>query len=732
VTSIQSRVRASTIVVLLVFLTLYVEHRWSLAQQAILTNCALGVDISFRAKVLTAHYLPTEHWRLAIVVDDAGEDRGDDACVASINGMKLRVAWKTQLSLGSGDVVEVTGRFKPPRGTANPGAFDYRRWLLAKGYAGTGYLRSGKLLERASDRAVSDLATNSALLRSYVATTLQQAGLVYPAILSALVIGESAGLESKDWAIFRATGTIHLMVISGLHIAVVAFMAYWFLQIPLRLLLTFTATQVDHQIALGGALLTTFVFAVITGLGAPALRVCFMLMLALVAVYCARKPPFWHLLALSFCLSLVFQPLSFFSQGFWLSYFAVAGLIWAFSPRSNIVGPVFGFLLAQCVIFLWLSPVLGLLVGEVSLLSVPANLLALPIITVITLPMLIIGLGLYFIAPELGIGLLQFADFSLALIFAWLQGLQAAVPEYNRSFGYFTFFTGLCGFIAAIYILSPVSLPKRLAMLLPFALLFLLRGNTPTFAEYCIQVVDVGQGSAVLVDTSAHRLILDAGPVFSSGFDAAIASVIPTIRSTGQDQLDKVLVSHTDNDHAGGIKSLLARYATGPVVGLQARCENGRRWQWDGVEFLLVVDHAQSNRNDRSCTLLISNERTSAYLSGDIGQKAEAGLLAQLPRDIDFLLAPHHGSGSSSLYRFTRHLSPRWVVYSAGYANQYGHPHKRTVARYQLEGAVQVGTAEQGALRWCSSRSQEILSQRHGALRWEKFSGQGLLGGPND
>ena len=132
-TSIQSRVRASTIVVLLVFLTLYVEHRWSLAQQAILTNCALGVDISFRAKVLTAHYLPTEHWRLAIVVDDAGEDGGDDACVASINGMKLRVAWKTQLSLGPGDVVEVTGRFKPPRGTANPGAFDYRRWLLAPG-----------------------------------------------------------------------------------------------------------------------------------------------------------------------------------------------------------------------------------------------------------------------------------------------------------------------------------------------------------------------------------------------------------------------------------------------------------------------------------------------------------------------------------------------------------------------------------------------------------------------
>ena len=727
-TSIQSRLGTITIVLMLSLLALSVDYRWSAAQQTILTKCALGVDISFRAKVLSAHYLPTEHWRLALVVDAVS----GDACIDSINGMKLRVAWKTHLSLGPGDIVEVTGRFKRPWGAANPGSFDYRRWLLAKGYSGTGYLRSGRLIAQAQQVNYSDVEISSALLRRHISTTLQQAGLIYPTILSALVIGESGGLEAKDWAVFRSTGTIHLMVISGLHIAVVAFMAFWFLQIPLRLLLAFGRTRVDHQVALIGALITTFGFAVITGLGAPALRVCLMLMLALLALYCSRKPPFWHLLALSFCLSLAFQPLSFFSQGFWLSYFAVAGLIWTFSPRSNIVGPVFSFLLAQSVIFFWLSPLLGVLVGEVSLLSVPANLLALPIITIVTLPALIAGLGLYFITPELGAGLLQLADFSIALVFAWLQGLQVAALEYNRTFGYFSVMFGLCGFISSVFILSPVPLPKRLAMLLPFVLLFLQRGNMPSFAEYCIQVVDVGQGSAVLVDTAGHRLILDAGPLFNSGFDAAKAFVVPTIRSTGPDHLDKVLVSHTDNDHAGGVQSLLTRYKSGPVVGLDQQCENGRRWQWDGVEFLLVVDHRHSNKNDRSCTLLISNEQTSAYLSGDIGQKAEAGLLARLPRDIDFLLAPHHGSGSSSSYRFTRYLSPRWVVYSAGYANQYGHPHKRTLGRYKLEGAAQVSTAQQGALRWCSSRPQQILSQRHGDLLWEKFAGQGLLGAPND
>ena len=131
---------------------------------------------------------------------------------------------------------------------------------------------------------------------------------------------------------------------------------------------------------------------------------------------------------------------------------------------------------------------------------------------------------------------------------------------------------------------------------------------------------------------------------------------------------------------------MLTRYKSGPVVGLDRQCENGGRSQWDGVEFLLVVDHSQKNRNDRSCTLLINNELVSAYLNGDIGHKAEAGLLADLPRDIHFLLAPHHGSGSSSSYRFTRRLSLRWVVYSAGYANQYSHPHRRTMGRYKVEG----------------------------------------------
>ena len=177
---------------------------------------------------------------------------------------------------------------------------------------------------------------------------------------------------------------------------------------------------------------------------------------------------------------------------------------------------------------------------------------------------------------------------------------------------------------------------------------------------------------------------------------------------------------------------MLTRYKSGPVVGLDRQCENSSRSQWDGVEFLLVVDYSQKNRNDRSCTLLINNEHSSAYLSGDIRHKAEAGLLADLPTDIHFLLAPHHGGGSSSSYRFTRHLSPRWLVCSAGYINQYYHPHRRTLGRYKLEGAGQVGAAQQGALFRCSSRPQQILSQRYAVLLWEKFAGQDLLGIPSD
>lgn len=335
-----------------------VDYHWSKAQGSILTKCAIGVDISFRAKVLSANEVASEHWRLAVQVISLGTD----TCVDSIDGMKLRATWKTSLLLSPGEFIDITGRFKRLWGTANSGSFDYQRWLLANGYSGTGYVRSGKLLlsesrpVNKSAAALQDLDASAAMLRGIVAATLDQSGLVYAPSLSALAIGATSGLQSKDWSIFRATGTIDLMVISGLHIA---FLAFWICKIPLGLLLSFVGARINHQIALQCALLITFAFAVITGLGAPARRVCLMLMFGLLANYLDRKPPFWYLLGLAFCLSLIIQPLSFFSQGFWLSYFAVAGLIWAYSPRSKSVGPVFGFLLAQGAIFLCLSLWLG-------------------------------------------------------------------------------------------------------------------------------------------------------------------------------------------------------------------------------------------------------------------------------------------------------------------------------------------------------------------------------------
>jgi len=192
-------------------------------------------------------------------------------------------------------------------------------------------VRSGKLLlsewrpVNKSAAALQDLDASASKLRGRVAATLDQSGLVYAPILSALAIGATSGLQPKDWSIFRATGTIHLMVISGLHIAVIAFLAFWICKIPLGLLLSFVGTRIDHQIALLCALLITFAFAVITGLGAPALRVCLMLMFGLLANYLGRKPPFWYLLGLAFCLSLIIQPLSFLAKvfGFLISLWLV-------------------------------------------------------------------------------------------------------------------------------------------------------------------------------------------------------------------------------------------------------------------------------------------------------------------------------------------------------------------------------------------------------------------------
>jgi len=226
--------------------------------------------------------------------------------------------------------------------------------------------------------------------------------------------------------------------------------------------------------------------------------------------------------------------------------------------------------------------------------------------------------------------------------------------------------------------------------------------------HFRIQVVDVGQGSAAVIDTRTHRLLVDTGASFRSGFSMLEAAVVPTLRRSGPNRIDRVLISHNDNDHAGGLSLLQGLYPQADYLGAARPCHSTDRWLWDGVTFSVLVDNQAGSRNDASCTLLVTNGTRTAYFSGDISSRIERSLLPELPRNIDWLLAPHHGSASSSAPAFVSWLKPSVVVFSTGRNNRYGHPRSLIVRRYLRRGAEVFNTAEHGAISWSSDQPDKV------------------------
>jgi len=315
----------------------------------------------------------------------------------------------------------------------------------------------------------------------------------------------------------------------------------------------------------------------------------------------------------------------------------------------------------------------------------------------------------WMLEPLLGTGLLYVADFGMHL--AW-QVLTCLGTQSGGNIGYFTasVLMGLTVVGIGIALPWPRSIKFLLAAL--WGLLISRELEPPVWGHVRIWALDVGQGNASIVETAQHRLVVDAGPAYLSGFDAGENIVIPALRATGPDRLEMILVSHTDLDHAGGVASVAARYPDARVVD---RCKHKASWIWDGVYFQTLIHHSGDSSNERSCTLLVKTDEQVAFLPGDIGYQSELALKSQLPQAIDFLVAPHHGSNSSSHPAFVKWLAPEVVAISAGFQNRYGHPGRAVVSRYQRRGAMVINTADAGAVRW-DSRTGQVTIYRHDLL----------------
>lgn len=628
---------------------------------------------------------------------------------------RVRLTWyDAPAGLRPGDALHVTARLRPPRGARNPGGFDYEQWLLVSGYGATGYVRSGGVVSAVGGGLETAWRRFRAELAARIGAASSDADGV--ALLTALAIGERFHFTEQHWADFRRTGTSHLVAVSGMHVALLGLAVFVVLrQACLRLPPPLCSR--DLEIAAGASLLATAYYAALTGFAVPAQRSLFMIAVAMAALASRCRLSSAQLLSATLVAVLVFDPFAPLSASFWLSFVAVGVLLVLAAPQP-LARPLRGalgrsahavvqFVQLQWWIGLALLPLAARYFGEVSLVGPAVNLVAIPFFNVCLVPLSVLAtLGLSFDALASAsapfVAALALAAGAtvrtLHFIAEWpLASTSLALPPWPA------LAAAALGVGLAV---GGAGLPGRRWAWLAVLPVFLPALRTLPHGSARAVVLDVGHGLAVLVETRSHRLLFDAGPTAPSGFDSGEEIVLPALTAGGRRGLDRLIVSHADNDHAGGAAAVVAAFPAvdvlkGPdVVHLPGRvCRRGDAWEWDGVRFSVLHPGADfgARGNESSCVLKVEAGASSLLLTGDIERYGEAAVLAQ-PIAADVVVVPHHGSATSSSPAFVAAVGAKHAIVSAGYANRWGFPRPEVRERWSQSGAEVIATGGAGAV----------------------------------
>ena len=621
---------------------------------------------------------------------------------------RARLAWRTPTRpVRGGEPLKLRVRLYPPGGFRNPGGFDYERWLFSNRLGATGYVVSG-LEDLSGDPRPGALHQR---LRESVRTRVDMASGPSPgrALFNALVVGDRSGFGDAHWEVFRKTGTSHLVAISGLHLGLLAGLAYFLAERSWRRS-EWLCRRWPSQIA-GAifALVAASGYALLAGFSLPTQRALIMLAFATGALVFRRNVRPVDVLALALVAVLLFDPAAVLSAGFWLSFGAV-GVIFMVLPAPGVRTPLWaGWVRVQLAISIGLVPVMAAWGLPLSAVAPAVNLLAVPWFTVVVVPLSMLATLVAALLPTAGQPLLRVVvvllDHTWAVL-AWI----AQAGAWTWSPGPAPLWALLFAVAGALVLLLPVRWMLRgwgLVLMLP---LVLPHGHVMPQGALRVAVLDVGQGLAVVVRTARHTLVYDLGPGYASGFNTAETVVIPFLESRGVRRVDRLVLSHDDVDHAGATDRFVAGMPVGDILSGQPRavgegalaCRAGMQWNWDGVQFEVLHPRAgeqPGNDNDASCVLRIAHAGGSILLTGDITRRVER-LLAdgiRLPAT-DYVVVPHHGSRTSSSAWLVNAVRARYALVSAGYKNRYGFPHAEVSERWRRSGATVLNTAESGAL----------------------------------
>ncbi len=610
-------------------------------------------------------------------------------------------------------------RLKQPHGMQNPGGFDYEKWLYSHGFNATGYVRKSE-----QNRLLETAGWSVGGLRQQLSHTIQQLeGSPFSGIIRALAIGDKSGIDSQQWQTLVSSGTSHLMAISGLHIGLVAGLAFWlgyqlFSWIP-RLSTRKTIQQQAAVLSLSIALF----YAVLAGFSIPTQR-AFIMLLVMLGATLLRRPAFGlNTLALAMIVVLMIDPRSSLQAGFWLSFLAVLIISLLVQGRPVMMsGGKFSRLEqgrqlvgVQVWIALGMLPITIILFQQGSLVSPLANMLMIPLVGFIVVPLVLIASAISLIWPEF-IWLFELVSHLLAVAW-WLLELLLQVPAASHFFHASSLATSVLALAGTLLLLLPIGLGLRIPGAILLLPLLVSPASRPSPGELWLSVLDVGQGLSLLLQTHTRSLLFDAGDRPSERFDIGERVVVPFLRHRGVSELDILMISHGDRDHRGGAVSVMQSLPVAKVMGFEFTsglvhqpCRAGQRWYWDAVLFeVLHPDRIYAKSNNQSCVLRVSGPGYSLLIPGDIERKIEKQLVSHTLSGLgepdqgvtlksDVLVLAHHGSNTSTSREWLEQVRPEVVIASAGYRNRFGHPADRVRARVAKQGAQLFNTAETGGI----------------------------------
>jgi competence protein ComEC len=615
--------------------------------------------------------------------------------------------------LHAGERWRLTVRLKRPRGNANPHGFDFEAWMLERNIRAVGYVRE----------SVENKRINAFVMRpSYLVEVAREAvsqrfqkvlhDQPFEPVLAALAIGDQSAIPQAQWQVFTRTGVNHLMSISGLHVTMVSGLVFALIFRLWRMSAWLTLRLPARKAAALAGACAALAYVLLAGFAVPAQRTLYMLTVVAVALWLGRVQSSSRVLSLALLVVTLLDPWAVLSPGFWLSFGAVAAILFVSAGRLERSHWLKEAVNTQWAVTLGLMPALLAMFQQVSLVSPIANAFAIPLVSLVVAPLTLLGAVLPF-------------DFLLhaahqimvwtMLPLAWLSELPSAVWQQHAPPGWAV----LLSLLGIAWLMLPRGFPARWLGVLPVLPLFLYFPPSPASPALWLTVLDVGQGLAVVVRTAHHALLYDTGPRYSDDADAGNHVILPYLRGEGIPALDGMIVTHDDSDHYGGAISVLDGMPVNwllsslpsdqPILDHSKRhiaCTRGQSWQWDGVRFDVLHPVLSSYQfdsiktNDMGCVVKITTAYGSVLLSADIERISEEELLAALPESLPatVLVVPHHGSKTSSTDAFVRRVHPAISVFTVGYRNRFGHPKAEVVARYRELGSRLLRSDYDGAV----------------------------------